>query len=378
MKRGWSGALTVAVLFAGCESPGTPRGGTAVDSAGVTLWTTSAEDTPAPFHFEPVERLALFDVDVLSYDNVAVDRHNERIYVLQEMAPSILLFDFTGALLGRLGRQGEGPGEYVRPSALDVDADGVVHVLDPGRGSIHTWSAAGEYLDSVELRAEYWGPGFEVTPHGTLYPTSSQAEGGVMTDALVRIDEAGVDTLHTVHVRWRQLRMPCGSFPVPEVFYRSNVWGTAGDRVAVADVPRYRIDVLADGGLITSFRRDLPPRRVSRAEAEAAVEDGEHNFLVENCGLTPAGVVNEAGYVDEISPFFLLTVQPGGRVWAARGPVPQVDAVDVFDPAEGYLGTLPSAAMPVAFLDDSRIVALVPGDLGIRVEIMRIEPGARG
>ncbi|MFW6088392.1 MAG: 6-bladed beta-propeller [Gemmatimonadota bacterium] len=373
-------AFTAAFVLAACGSAGTTSsGGTAVDSAGTTIWTIPASDTPAPFHVEPGVRLALFDSDLRVYpDHVAVDRRHERIYVLQEVTPVILVYDFSGAPVGRLGREGEGPGEYVRPSALDVDADGTVHVIDPGSGSIHTWSTAGEYLESVELRVDYWGPRFAVTPRGPLYPTSRQAEDGVLVDALVRIGDAGVDTLHTVGTRWRRLRMPCGSFPVPEVFYHSNVWAAAGDRVALADVPRYRIDLQTDGRTTASFRRALPPRRVSRAEAEAAVEDGEHDFLVENCALTPADVVNEAGYVQEISPFFLLSVQPGGRVWAARGLAPRIEAIDVFDPAEGYVGTLTTPAMPVAFLDDSRFVALVPGDWGTRLEIMRIEPGMAG
>jgi len=217
-----------------------------------------------------------------------------------------------------------------------------------------------------------------MTPRGPLYTVSGEIDDGVMTDALVRFGPAGPDTLHTVESRWQTLDMPCGRVPVPEVFYRSNVWAAAGELVAVADVPRYRIDVLKAGDATTSFRRATPPRQVARAEAEAFVTTGPLHFLVEKCGMQPAGVVADAGYVEEVSPFFALTLDLAGRVWAARGVAPVVEAIDVFDPQLGYVGTLRSPALPVAFLDESRFVTILPAEWGTRLEIREVVDGAAG
>jgi hypothetical protein len=357
------------------EARDLPGAGAARDSAGVTVWNIPGTDTPAPFRLAAGTRLAVPDSGWAAYpDDIGVDRRRERIYVLDEAAPRILVFDFDGAFVGRLGREGEGPGEYVDPAGLAVDSRGTVHVIDPGRGSIHTWSADGDYLDSRELPTGYWGPGFEITSRGPLYTSSGEIEDGVMTDALVQAGPNGLDTLHTVATHWRTLEMPCGAVPVPEVFYRSNVWTAANGRVAVADVPRYRIDVRDTAGHAASFRRASPPRRVSRADAEAFVTTGPLHFLVEHCGMKPAAVVSDAGFVEEVSPFFALTLGPGGRVWAARGVAPDVEAIDVFDPERGYVGTLESSAFPVAFLDEARFVTILPGEWGTRLEIRRIVP----
>lgn len=352
--------------------------GTAGDSAGVTVWTIPGADVTAPFHLVREARLAIPDSGWSAYpDDVGIDRRRQRIYVLDEAAPRILVFDFDGALVGELGREGQGPGEYVDPVGLSVDRDGRVYVIDPGRGSIHVWSAEGEYLDSRELAAGYWGPGFAITDGGPLYTTSGEIDDGVMTDALVRTSSGGrpgIDTLHTVATHWQTLEMPCGSVPVPEVFYRSNVWAAADGRIAVADVPRYQVDLRDGEGRTTTFRRELPPRRVSRAAAEEFVTTGPLHFLVEHCGMTPAGVVSDAGFVEDVSPFFALTLGPDGRVWVARGVAPEVEAIDVLDPEQGYVGTLESRAFPVAFLDDARFVTILPGTWGTELEIRRIVP----
>ncbi|MGD8496553.1 MAG: 6-bladed beta-propeller [Gemmatimonadales bacterium] len=380
MKQ-WLAVLASILVLAGSaaacgrsEARDLPATGTAGDSAGVTVWTIPGTDVQAPFRLAPEARLAIPDSGWSAYpDDVGIDRRGQRIYVLDEAAPRVLVFDFDGALVGELGREGQGPGEYVDPVGLAVDREGRVHVIDPGRGSIHVWSAEGEYLDSREMAAGYWGPGFAITPDGPIYTTSGEIDDGVMTDALVRTS-AGIDTLHTVATHWQTLEMPCGSVPVPQVFYLSNVWAAADGRIAVADVPRYQIDLHDGQGRTTTFRRAVPPRRVSRAEAEEFVGTGPLHFLVEHCGMTPAGVVSDAGFVEEVSPFFALTLGPDGRVWAARGVAPEVEAIDVFDPERGYVGTVESRAFPVAFLDEARFVTILPGTWGTELEIRRIVP----
>jgi hypothetical protein len=360
---------------AGADAPA----GLATDSSGVTVWSIPAQDVAPPFTIEPIGTLAVPDSGWAAYpDDIGVDRAARRIYVLDEAAPRVLVFDFDGALVGQLGDEGQGPGEFLDPVGLSVGRDGIVHVIDPGRGSIHTWSATGEYLDSESMPASYWGPGFEVTPHGLVYTTSGEIDDGVMTDALVLAGATGIDTLHTVDTHWQTLEMPCGRVPVPEVFYRSNVWASSGDLVAVADVPRYAIEVRRAGDIVTRFRRATPPRHVSQAEAEAFVTTGPLSFLVENCGMQPAGVVTDAGYVEEVSPFFAMTLDPAGRIWTARGISPTVEAIDVLDPEQGYVGTLHSAAFPVAFLDASRFLTILPTEWGTRLEIRRIVDGGHG
>lgn len=369
------------LIAAGCgeSDPNAPLAGTRTDSAGIAVWQIPGTDASAPYRPERIGRLARPDSGWVAHpDGVAVDRSAGRIYVLDEEVPRILVFGFDGDFRATLGQEGQGPGEYRGPLALSVDRGGNLHAIDPGSGRIHTWSRDGSFAGSMELAADYWGPGFEMSPRGPLYTSIGQVEAEVMLDALV-VAESSVDTIHGVPMNWRTLDMPCGRMPVPEVFYRSNIWAADDERLAVAAVPEYRIDLL--DGLeerrpVASFRRDVPPREVSKAEAVASVSSGPLQFLVEGCGMTAARVVADAGYVDRVSPFLALTLDPAGRVWVARGRRADVDAIDILDPERGYVGTLQSERFPVAFLDESRFLAIDEGTWGTTLEIWRLAESA--
>ncbi len=67
--------------------------------------------------------------------------------------------------------------------------------------------------------------------------------------------------------------------------------------------------------------------------------------------------------IDYWGPGFLLG--PAGRLWVARtttGLTPEL--VDILDPTDGYLGTLTLPAIPVAFLSDSRFIAISVRETG--------------
>lgn len=394
-RRGWgmrrwvpvAGLCAVGVVACG-GGPGDAATGTRADSAGVVVWTGPGADRSPEFRLERMGALAQPDTGwALSPDGVAVDRAGERIYVLDESTPRVLVFDTDGALLGERGRKGEGPGEYLAPTALDVGPRGAVGVMDPEAGGVHRWARGGSYVGRDPMPIPYWGPGFAVTTDGMVYTTAGGEETGTMTEALVRLSDSGADTLFTVTSRWTPLEMPCGRVPVPEVLARSTVWAGSGDRVVYASVPRYALRVLSAGSLETVYRRAVAPRAVSAAEAEATVAAGPLRFLVEACGMTASGVVRGAGFVEEVSPIVHLALGPAGRVWAVRGLGAEVTAIDVLDPELGYLGTFTRSdvagggsvgglPIPAAFIDSRRFVAITESEWGRTLEFWQVAGGS--
>ncbi|HIF22714.1 MAG TPA: hypothetical protein EYQ27_12620 [Gemmatimonadetes bacterium] len=91
--------------------------------------------------------------------------------------------------------------------------------------------------------------------------------------------------------------------------------------------------------------------------------------------MTPSGVVREAGFVSEVSPIFLLSIDPKSRVWAARGTPPHVDTIDVFDPGRGFIGSIEAAAFPAAFLNESNYIAIRDTEWGSVLEVWEIIGG---
>ena len=71
-----------------------------------------------------------------------------RIYVVDRQVPAVRMYDHEGAFLGNLGAEGQGPGEYTRPSLVTVDERGLVYVADSQLRRINVYSPDGEPLDN--------------------------------------------------------------------------------------------------------------------------------------------------------------------------------------------------------------------------------------
>lgn len=63
------------------------------------------------------------------------------VFVLDGLAHELRWFSPDGEFLARVGGNGQGPGEFGAPFALDVDSAGFVHVLDPRNQRISVFEA---------------------------------------------------------------------------------------------------------------------------------------------------------------------------------------------------------------------------------------------
>lgn len=91
---------------------------------------------------------------------VVLQSPDGRFFVSTESQPGYLLvFDAAGAFVERLGRSGQGPGEYTDPRPLSVSSGGIL-VVDAGRGrltrllgtDVDTWPLPFVPLHSIEVR----------------------------------------------------------------------------------------------------------------------------------------------------------------------------------------------------------------------------------
>lgn len=68
------------------------------------------------------------------------------LFVLDSQRSSIRWYGMDGRYRGVLGRGGQGPGEFRRPSDVAVDDAGNVHVLDPGNMRISVFSVSDDVV----------------------------------------------------------------------------------------------------------------------------------------------------------------------------------------------------------------------------------------
>ena len=74
------------------------------------------------------------------------------VYIPDEQAYTIFLFDSEGHLKRRIGREGNGPGEFQCPSEVHISWDGELVVVDPGTQRINYFSTDGEFLRSKNIQ----------------------------------------------------------------------------------------------------------------------------------------------------------------------------------------------------------------------------------
>lgn len=357
--------LPLAGLVVACGD--TEHGPFAVtDSAGVRLASNLGPDRPFPATPVRLTSLQPPDSALMAMPwGVVADPASGRVFAADAAGARVVAFEADGTFAFTIGRSGNGPGEFRSPTALALDEPGTLAVWDAGRGVISRWAADGELLGEHQAPLDYWGPGFAFRGGDVLAVTQSTSESRRRQSLVEWTGEGEPREIFAVARDLVQVELPGMNMPAPRIFGPDLIWTAAGDTVLVLNGPEYRIDAHADGRPVASVRRDIPPIVVTGELAAARVEAGPYTGFMRQTGITADQIVAAVGYEELASPIEWLATNPAGDLWVSRGsgrPVP--DRVDVFAPDGRYVGTFDAPGFPVAFLSESRFVALEITPLG--------------
>ena len=81
--------------------------------------------------------------------DIAVDHARSLIYIADSGNNRILVFDFDGKLKKIIGREGQGPAEFSRPSGLFIFEDGGLAVADHYNKRIQFFDKSGEFVKLI-------------------------------------------------------------------------------------------------------------------------------------------------------------------------------------------------------------------------------------
>ena len=79
---------------------------------------------------------------------------NNNIYVLDERAKSLLVFDINGSALGKIGTYGQGPNEYLDIACFDVDSIGNIYTIDGRLDKLFVYDNKFQFVTSLKLPFE--------------------------------------------------------------------------------------------------------------------------------------------------------------------------------------------------------------------------------
>ena len=205
--------------------------------------------------------------------SVAVDM-KENIYVMDRGNFRIQVFDKTGKFLHSLGREGEGPGEFQRPTFLSWDQSGNLCAKDGPKA--HIIDKKGDFLRSVLIPLNT--NQFTVTADGNVlgermsFPPENLAENVALLDEKTR-------TLRTI-ASYPSIQMDAMfnkksrfNIQVPKLCLSPMV----NDRTVFGFSSEYKLNVVDPEGniieIIDYLIRTLKERRPNRKEARNELQD---------------------------------------------------------------------------------------------------------
>jgi len=199
-----------------------------------------------------------------------------RIFVLDDHAQEVRIFDSNGTFVRTVGKKGEGPGEFTEAVSVDLSRSGEIWVMDMGEGRVSIFDTTGIYLRQERTNTSGWS----VKP----YPGGFDAMGryNVLLQSagervMARFDQS-FTAIDTVAVPENPLELeffetPRMSVAVP--FQGSMRWRfSPAGTVWTLLTGRYElIEMTTAGEVLRTVTKDHEPIPVTDQEREEAIED---------------------------------------------------------------------------------------------------------
>lgn len=296
------------------------------------------------------------------------------MYVLDQQALTVRVYDATGRHVRDIGRSGSGPGELKQPHSLDFMPDGRLAVRDFGNARINFYDATGESVGTLTIPGGFFtSTPMQVDTLGRIYTSvvADRPEGQMFRVGYQRFGADGSigDTIRRPRPDFETqpltARSPDGSgMSATSVPFSPGIQWTIdrGGNVVWAITSDYSIHTMQDG---RPFRitRTIDAVPVQAAEKAAAEEN-----IVRNMQATQPNWSWQGPAIPDAKPFIgSVTIAHDGRIWVqvrqpgerqaadpdaerepgAPPPIdqwPEPQVYDVFEPDGTWLARLDAPA----------------------------------
>ena len=405
-----------ALLLAACGTDSTPaRPNVEVETIGDTtvvrtlsgsVWGSPATLVPevSVGEVEGAEEYLLGSVISIAVDS------DWNLYVLDEQAHHVQVYDSAGNHLRTLGRRGEGPGELSRAEAIAVLPDGRLLVRDPGNMRVQVYGPGPQELDEWQYNPgnTYMMTPFYTDVRGRIFLSAKDLS---QTDFAMHLIVLGSDGTHgdtipeptsdhqapTVRAEHTGEDGSTASVQAPVPFAPQFLWTLHPNGRFLSGISaEYRIDLARDDGVL----------RIERAHTPVPVSTGERDYQRERTVRMVRFTVPDWRWsgppIPQFKPVFReLSAGRGGRIWVRLWTEghsienedhdpddPFSETVswheatryDVFEPDGTYLGVVDAPEefrpWPPPVFDGDHVWAMATDELGVqRVVRYRIVVG---
>lgn len=204
---------------------------------------------------------------LISY--LAVD-DEENIYVSDTRACHIRVFDKNRNSVRTIGREGEGPGELMYPSEIQISSQEQIVVT--AQQFLHFFSLQGEFLRRINTGSvNFVGP--ILNTRGEMI--AGQRIRGNENSRVLSVFDSELNLMRTLVTRPMVTRLPKVNYWEMRWSYNPLVWGVSKeDRIIWGDRANYEINVLStEGKHLKTITKDCKQREMTDEDKKRLLDE---------------------------------------------------------------------------------------------------------
>lgn len=343
------GALCLFLFCTGCQKKTTQWKGTIDIEDGVTVVKNPKE----PIYKEPVIELQE-DLTIKGSENIeeqmfqnintlGIDE-GENLYVLDELAGNIKVFDQKGNFLKTIGKKGQGPGEFGMPISLAITPSQNIIVNDMGQRKILFFDIEGNYLKQFSIADKFLFFGPMVTSTGDLIASHTIPQDSPVTE-LTKFNQE-LEPLLTF------TSIPVDKPPAVNIFVARSLsslrWTlTDNDEIIWGDIknPEYELYVHnQEGTIIKKITRNYDPLPITFEDKDKLME--------ETFGQSPMRDQWDVRFPDNYPAYMGFSTDDEGHILVRRYEKQENEQgglVDIFDSDGRYMAQVRLKMNPLIF-----------------------------
>ncbi|MCJ7578926.1 MAG: 6-bladed beta-propeller [Candidatus Aminicenantes bacterium] len=261
---------------------------------------------------------------------VAVDDQS-RMYIVDYRHANVRVYDVSGEYLFTIGKEGQGPDEFSRPSGVSITTENFLVVDDSGNKTIKYFTLDGNYVKSfstakirmyartiVSKQGYVLGLGTDIDPQNPVYEIRKFDENFQFQKIIRTCPTPSPGKINPFH---------------PVFYFQID----RDDNIVYGFPETYEIQVLnPEGEIIRRMLKDYDPVEISEEEKEEASKEYPEDFRIE--------------FLKHYPPFRTFSVDDEGRIivqaWARHEEKLRF-VYDVFDPEGFYVAKFYLEARPL-------------------------------
>ena len=144
--------ILVLLLFTSCNNGNKVQTNESVIHVN-RLERINNSDIPPNSFMKEIKYVNLYSADIeLNFKEISkIKIHNNHFFIMDSYMTNLLVYDFSGNAITKIGNRGNGPNDYVNITDFDIDNEGNIYVIDGTLDKLFVYDRAFKFMLKKDL-----------------------------------------------------------------------------------------------------------------------------------------------------------------------------------------------------------------------------------